>query len=209
MKNWVILFVKTGAEEQVLHTLKHKLGPSEYLPFIPLKEAPRISRGIVTKVRKRLFPGYVFIQSPINADLIAGKLQQIITDVVQHKDIYSLLHYGANKKDVVLREKERRYWERLFDDDFCITGSVGFFEGDKIVITSGALMGKEGSIKKINLHKRQALVELELMGAAREIRLMLEIIKKNVTVGAAPRGRPSFSAQSINKLPHPPQHIVY
>jgi hypothetical protein len=29
-----------------------------------------------------------------------------------------------------------------------------------------------------HLDKRQALVELELMGAVREIRLMLEIIKK-------------------------------
>ena len=178
MKNWVILFVKAGAEEQVLHTLKRTLDPSEYLPFIPLKEAPYIKRGIVTKVRKRLFLGYVFIQSPINADLIAGKLQQAITDVVRHRDIRSILHYGADKKDVVLREKERRYWERLFDDDFCITGSVGFFEGDRIFITSGALVGMEGSVRRLDLHKRQAFVELEVMGAVREIRLMLEIIKK-------------------------------
>jgi transcriptional antiterminator NusG len=95
-----------------------------------------------------------------------------------HKDVYALLHYGENKSDVALREKEREYWECSFDENFCATGSVGFIEGDMIRITSGVLVGKESQIKKINRHKREAVVELEMMGALREVRLMLEVIKK-------------------------------
>jgi transcriptional antiterminator NusG len=94
------------------------------------------------------------------------------------KCVYSLLHYGDNKKDVAVREEERSYWERLFDADFCVVGSVGFIEGDTIQITSGSLIGLEGQIKKINRHKREAIVEMEIVGARREVTLMLEIIEK-------------------------------
>jgi len=77
------------------------------------------------------------------------------------KDIYSILHYGDDERDVVIREGERLYWERLFDADFCVVGSIGFIEGDAMRITSGALMGLEGRIRKINRHKREAIVEME------------------------------------------------
>jgi transcriptional antiterminator NusG len=52
--------------------------------------------------------------------------------------------------------------------------------GDTIRITSGALMGFESRIKKINRHKREAVVELQIMGAKREVSLMLEILVKRV-----------------------------
>jgi transcriptional antiterminator NusG len=79
---------------------------------------------------------------------------------------------------VAVREKERLYWERLFDADFCIAGSVGVAEGDTIRITSGPLVGMESRIKKIDRHKREAVVEMEVMGAARDVRVMLEVVEK-------------------------------
>ena len=45
-------------------------------------------------------------------------------------------------------------------------------------ITSGPLVGMESRIKKINRHKREALVEMEVMGAVREVRVMLEVVGK-------------------------------
>lgn len=175
MKNWVILFTRTGSEAKLAHILKEKLNAEEYLPFVPTKETPHRSKGVVHKVRKPLFPGYVLVQTEIEPNLIAEKLAAALRHT---KDIYTMLHYGGNEKDVVVREKERLYWERLFDADFCVVGSVGFIEGDTIRITSGALVGLEGQIKKINRHKREAIVEMEMMGAKREVVLMLEIIEK-------------------------------
>jgi transcriptional antiterminator NusG len=66
----------------------------------------------------------------------------------------------------------------MFDADFCIRGSVGFIEGDKVRVTSGALVGMECLIKKINRHKQIAIVELDMMGAVREVKLMLEVVEK-------------------------------
>ena len=178
MRNWVILHVRTGSEEKVLQVLKEKLKANEYLPFLPTRETPRRCKGIINKERKILFSGYIFIKTEIEANLIAGKLKLAFLDTAENKYIYSILHYGNNKKDVVIREKERLYLERLLNSHFCVTGSVGFIEGDLVQITSGALVGMESRIKKINRHKREAVVEMEMLGATREVRLMLEIIEK-------------------------------
>ena len=95
-----------------------------------------------------------------------------------HEDIYKILHNGDNEKDVAVREKERLYWERLFDTNFCVAGSVGFIEGDTIRVTSGPLVGMESRIKKIDRHRREAVVEVEVMGAVRELKVMLEVVEK-------------------------------
>ena len=180
MKNWVILFVRTGSEEKIARLLKEKLNAEEYQPFLPVKETPRRSKGVIRKERKLLFSGYVFIQTEIEAGSIAKKLKSDLTDITGkwHEDIYKILHNGDNEKDVAVREKERLYWERLFDSDFCVTGSVGFIEGDTIRVMSGALVGMEKRIKKIDRHKREAVVEMEMMGGVREVRLMLEVVEK-------------------------------
>ena len=177
MKNWVILFVKTGSEDRLMRILKEKLNTAEYLPFLPLKEMPYRKKGIISKKRELLFPSYIFIQTEIEANLVAEKLELALMNIAQQKDIYSILNYG-NKKDIVIRENECLYWEHFFNSDFCAMGSVGFIEGDVVRITSGALVGMESRIKKINRHKREAIVELEIMGAIRKVSLMLEIIKK-------------------------------
>ena len=177
MKNWVVLLARTGSEEKLVQTLKEELDVEEYLPFVPMKEMPYRRQGVVHRIRKPLFPGYVFVQTGIGPTLVADKLEVNLKGI---KDIYSILHYGDDKKDVVLCEGERLYWERLFEADFCVVGSVGFIEGDVIRITSGALVGLEGKIKKINRHKREAVVEMEMMGDKREVVVMLEVGEKSV-----------------------------
>ena len=175
MKNWVVLFARTGSEEKLFRTLKEKLDTEEYFPFVPIKETTYRRKGVVYKLRKPLFPGYVLVQTEIEHSLIASELGKTLEGI---KANCSILHYGTNKNDVVIREEERLYWERLFDADFCIVGSVGFIVGDTIQITSGPLMGLEGQIRRINRHQRIAIVEMRLMGATRQVTLMLEIVEK-------------------------------
>jgi len=178
MKHWVILFARTGSEKELKDMLKENLNASKFLPFVPTREASYKRKGITQIVQKPLFPGYIFIQTGIDANLIADNLKMALDNVKEKKHIYSILHYGNDKKDVVVREEERSYWERLFDEDFCIEGSVGVIEGDRTRVTSGALMGMEGRIKKINRHKREAVIEMSMMGSIREITVMLEIVEK-------------------------------
>jgi len=180
VENWVILFARTGLEEKLTRLLKDKLNADEYLPFLPVREMSHRSKGVVCTKRKLLFPGYIFIKTGIEAGLVAEKLESDLKDTVRLDGIYSILHYGNNKKDVALREKERLYWEHLFNEDFCVAGSVGFIEGDTVRVMSGPLTGMESRIKKINRHRREAIVEMEVMGAMRMVKLMLEVVERVV-----------------------------
>jgi transcriptional antiterminator NusG len=175
MKNWVILFVRTGLEEKIVCKLKENLNVDEYLPFLPTVETPRRNKGVIHKERKLLFPGYVFVQTAIEVASIAEKLTSAMNGITHRKDIYDILHYGDNEKNVAMRESERLHWERLFDSEFCITGSFGVIEGDVMRIMSGVLVGMESRIKRINRHKREAIVEMEIMGTVREVKVMLEV----------------------------------
>lgn len=66
----------------------------------------------------------------------------------------------------------------LCNDDHCIESSSGIKEGSKIIITDGPLKGFESAIKKVNRHKRQALIELEFMGSMRMVSVALEVLEK-------------------------------
>ena len=73
---------------------------------------------------------------------------------------------------------ERQFIERFVNKDKIIDASIGFIEGDLIRIIEGPLIGNESLIKKINRHKRTALVEITLFGEIQSIELSCEIIAK-------------------------------
>ena len=175
-KNWVVLFVRTGSTDRLVREFGQNLTYEGFLPFIPTVEFPFRKSGIVHKLRKPLFPGYIFLQTEMEPDLIAQKLAKIVNGI---EHIYSILHYGDNKKDVVVREEERSYWERLFDEDFCVVGSIGFITDGTLRITAGALVGLENHVKKIDRHQRKAFVEMDMLGEKRNVKLMLEVVEKH------------------------------
>ena len=73
---------------------------------------------------------------------------------------------------------EERFLRILIGDDYIAQESVGVIEGDKITIKYGPLHGLEGSILKVNRHKRIAIIRADFMGGPREIKVGLEIIEK-------------------------------
>ena len=77
-----------------------------------------------------------------------------------------------------ISSEEERFIETLSGDDHVVETSIGVIEGDKIIIKRGPLYGLEGSIIKINRHKRIAIIRAEFMGGPREIKVGLEIIDK-------------------------------
>ena len=177
MKNWFVLFVRAGSEVKLTSTLRGSLNATDYFPFLPLRVVSYRKKKVVYRVRRLLFPGYIFVQTQIEPVLIADSFR-LVLEGIKEKKIYSILHYGNDKNDVVVREEERLHWERLFNEEFCIEESIGFAERDVIRVTSGPLIGLEGKIKRVNRHKREATVEMHMMGAIHEVSLMLEITEK-------------------------------
>lgn len=51
-------------------------------------------------------------------------------------------------------------------------------ENDRVQILAGPLMGMEGNIRRIDRHKRTAYLEIEMFGRTVEMKVGLEIIRK-------------------------------
>lgn len=119
-------------------------------------------------IKKKMFPGYIFIET-CDVEKLWCALREVpkLTKLI-----------GAGTEPVALSSEEVSFLMRTTGDDHVAEVSVGFIEGDKLVVTEGPLKGQEGLVKKIDRHKRQALLEIEMFGRPVEMTLGLEVVEK-------------------------------
>ena len=165
---WYVVQVRTGDELKIASRLQLEVKTDDEDIFVPLFERRKCIRGKWTRVTTPLFPGYIFFQTDDVADMYR-RLKKIdaFTRILKTGDVYT-----------PISSEEERFIETLSGDDHVVETSVGVIEGDRIIIKRGPLYGLEGSIIKINRHKRIAIIRAEFMGGPREIKVGLEIIDK-------------------------------
>lgn len=144
--------------------------------FHPVRQVRKKFHGEWKDKHEKLLPGYVFINSEKAEELyLALKSIPMLTKFL-----------GWNREYVTaLNEYETEWLEAIIsvDRDGMITGEVPLSqievnEYDGIKILSGPLQDMEGMVKRINLHKRIAEVEVEFMGRKTVIHLGIEMIEK-------------------------------
>ncbi len=170
---WYVLFIKSGKERKVEQYLRKELSIDISIPFIPLQEILFKKTGTIKKEIRPLFPGYVFVDSILPEHEFLEEAKYLTN---KSSDIIGLLKYSDT--EIAMRESEKQRLLRLCNNDHCIEASYGIIEGDKIHIFDGPLKGMESIVKKVNRHKREALIELEIMGDVRLVTVALEIVKK-------------------------------
>lgn len=125
---------------------------------------------------EKLLPGYVFMNSEKAEELyLALKSVPMLTRFL-----------GWNLEYVTaLTEQETKWLETLISAGRHdrTTGEVPLSlievnEKDEIRVLSGPLQNMEGMVKRINLHKRIAEVEVEFMGRMTVIHLGIEMVEK-------------------------------
>ena len=167
--NWYVIQVLTGNELAICDTLKKILDKDLYEQcFVPMCEMPYKKKGKYINIKKPLFPGYLFIVSDFIDDV-----HSTLWKVAKFKRILR-----TDNTFVPMEEEEVEIFKGLVDETFNISLSIGFIEGDKVEVTDGPLKGQEGLIKKIDRHKRMAIVEMPFLGKATRVRMPLEIVEK-------------------------------
>lgn len=165
---WYVIQVYTGQEERIALQCREKAIEEREEVFIPLVERMTKVRGEWVPVKTRLFPGYVFVETD-NPQALYMRLKEI-------KSMTKLLKTG--EEITPLYSEEEEYLKRLQDEDHVVRYSEGWLEGDRLVISEGALNGYEGKIKKILRHKRLVVLEVPLLGRKVEVTLGLGIVEK-------------------------------
>ena len=168
-KHWYVVQVFRGQEDNFIQRLNNE----DYEVFTPKQIHLLKRRDRVIKAMKPLFPGYIFIATDKDYTSFRKYYQQSIAildgcvKILKYKDEVEALY-----------PHERQFIERFVNKDKVIDASIGLIEGDRIRIIEGPLIGNESLIKKINRHKRTALVEVTLFGEIQTIELSCEIIAK-------------------------------
>ncbi len=162
---------------------------SRYIPddlysdcFYPVRLMKKKLRGKWTIVHERLIPGYIFIES--------DDVKSLYKELRQLPMFLRLLGKEESGEEIdiyPLSDEEVRWLRTLTgnqnksSDDNRVVGlsQVGFDENDKVIIKSGPLLGMQGQIKKINLHKRRAEVEVDFMNQKTVIHLGIEILEES------------------------------
>ncbi|SJZ77311.1 antiterminator LoaP [Anaerorhabdus furcosa] len=167
---WYIIYVRGGQENKISTFLnEHHL-----TSFIPMKEKYHKKDGKLLKVHQILFSNYVFIESDKNYIEFTETFNQI---KIKNKNLIKQLRYDIEGTPP-LRDDEIQFLKKLLGLNKIVESSIGLIENDQVIITDGPLMGFESSIVYINRHKKEAKLEIDLLGSKREVTVSLEILTK-------------------------------
>lgn len=172
MENWYVIQVRTGLEEKTRDSCQRLINPEILLDsFIPRFTRMIKVEGKWKKQEEILFKGYVF--------LITDRINDLYQELKKVPDITKLL---GNYNDTIypLTVQEVVFLKNFGDVNHVVEVSLGYIEGDTILVTNGPLLGKEGLIKKIDRHKRIAYIEVEFLGKVTKAKVGLEIISKSI-----------------------------
>jgi transcriptional antiterminator NusG len=136
--------------------------------FIPDFEELRKVRKEWKKIRRPLFPGYIF--------LVTARIEPLFFELKKIQGMTKLLATG--EEIVPLTESEVDFIKSFGGKDHLVSMSTGIIEGSKVIVESGPLQGREGLIKKIDRHKRKAWLEMEMFGRLQRVEVGLEITEK-------------------------------
>lgn len=167
---WYVIYVKGGQEHKTTEFLQN----NSLKAFTPMKEKYHKKNGKLIKVQQVLFPNYIFIDSSDDYVDFSSKLNKL---KLMNKSLIKELKYDLEGTPA-LHEEEVMILERLLGVNNVVATSVGFIEDDRVVITEGPLVGFESSIVHIDRHKREAKIEIDILGSKREVKVSLDILSK-------------------------------
>ena len=167
---WYVIQTVGGQEEQVRSLMLKLVDPSLVQEsFIPRYEVMKRIKGAWVKRAEVLLPGYVFV---VTRD--PGKLKESLRNVPRFTRLL-----GNDDMFTPLEDREVAFINAFTQPGKrTVELSTGVIEGDEVVILNGPLMGHQGSIVKIDRHKRLAWLTIDVLGESREIAVGLEIIRK-------------------------------
>lgn len=157
------------------HRRKHPLSVSALISsnvlercFIPYYQQKKRFQGEWHIQERILFPGYVFLITQ-NPEKLVNGLKKVI-------GLTKLI--GTGDEIVPLVQEEIDLLMKIGTDKQLVEMSSGIIENDRVQILAGPLMGMEGNIRRIDRHKRTAYLEIEMFGRTVEMKVGLEIIRK-------------------------------
>lgn len=165
---WYVVQVMSGHEHKIAELCKNQLMTEKEEIFVPMYERKKKIKGNWELKQAVLFPGYIFF--------CTDNIETIFLQLKDVKELTKILRTGEDFTP--LHETETAFLKQFGRKEHIVEMSVGYIEGDKVIITSGPMMNWDGSVKKIDRHKKIAVLEIEFFGRITDVTVGLEIVEK-------------------------------
>lgn len=175
--NWFVLFVLLEKQERIIETLKGEGMDA----FSPMLEYYR--RDIQTTTHKRMFPGYVFVRSPLTRmefeEILRGlgDRRNGIVKELQRNQMGKTAAEGSDYELAVMRPEEIEFLNTIINEDGMVPMSYGFIGNKgKAVVADGPLEHYADRICKLDKHNHLAWLDLNFFD--RQIKMGLTVSEK-------------------------------
>ncbi len=162
---WYVMQVRVGSEERIAQQCNITI-PKSVLrkSFIPYNEAKYKFHGEWVTLKRRIFLGYVFLDT--------DHIEEVIQYLNRMADMTKVL--GVGDEIVPLTDEEVDFLLQLGGEEQIVRLSEIMLDGSAVTVLNGPLKGKEGLIKKIDKHKRKIYLETEMFNRKQRIEIGFE-----------------------------------
>lgn len=169
MENWYAVQVRTGKEQETVD-LCRKIIEGNILTesFVPRYERMKRYQGTWHKEQLPMFSGYIFLET--------GRVEELFYRLKAVPELTKIL--GDGREFIPIKDEEKTVLQQMGNEEHVTEMSVGYIVGERVVILSGPVKGIEGKIKKIDRHKRMAVLEVRMFGRWVDVKVGVEIVEK-------------------------------
>lgn len=167
---WYVLYCKAGQEEILIRSCR------QHLSDRALEEAFQFSYERMKKYlgawhvdTYRMFPNYVFLQS--------SAPKQLSKELEQYRNITDILEGDGLLLPV--KQEEEEMIRALCGEHHHMSLSRGIVRDGAIRVIEGPLVGRESLIRRIDLHRRIAVLNLKLNAEGKDIWAGIDIVQKS------------------------------
>ena len=137
--------------------------------FTPVSEMMKKYQGEWHITNSVLFPGYIFLESDTDSRTLE-KLLWRIPGVVTPVKIGGGFNPITKEEEIFLRE--------MMDENYHVRFSTGYIVDNQLVIKHGPLDGKTALVRKIDRHKRLAMMDVSIFQETKIVKVGLEVVAK-------------------------------
>ena len=170
--SWYVIFVETGCEDEFCRYTDRvrnlRYADIQFNLLVPKRKIIERKQGVKREVIKIMFPGYVLLET-----------ETIVEFFLQARNSPYIIRFLRNDTSFLeVKKEEIQPILSMVDSRGLIQMSKALIEDDKVRITDGPLLGREGVIKKINMRKGRARVKFIINDSSLLIDLGIDTIEK-------------------------------
>lgn len=165
---WCVIHVKSGCLKEIINFFNAQENIYAFVPKIEKWFANSQVREYQTSV---MYPDYVFIKTSLSKEEFNGKFKHTL------QSIQRLAHLLEYDDCIALDIREQALLEKMLNGGEIVKHSIGKIVNTVLEIEDGPLIGMEKQVKRIDRHKRQAVLNCDMLG--RIMKVPLEVKSKS------------------------------